>query len=231
MKIMGLQKTTLLDYPGHLAATIFLGGCNMRCPFCHNMDIVDASSLPEAVNPEEIFDFLKKRQNTLEGLCITGGEPTLNPELPDFITSVKLLGYKVKLDTNGTNPDMLINLIEQNLLDYVAMDIKSSLEQYSKLSGIPNIDTEKIKSSIKILNDSSIDHEYRTTIIKQYHTSNVIEEIGILLEGSNKHFLQNFKDSEYVPNHMLTGCTKEELVKYQSILKKYIKNVEIRGID
>lgn len=231
MKIMGLQKTTLLDYPGMVAATIFLGGCNMRCPFCHNMNIVENSSLIGEYSITEIIDFLQKRQGILDGVCITGGEPTLHPELPDFLTSIRNLGYKIKLDTNGTNPSLLENLIEANLIDYVAMDIKSSLDTYELVSGVKGIDTSKVVKSIHLLNNSSIDHEFRTTIIKDFHNLDTMEEIGKLLEGSKKYFLQSFVDSEFVPDHSLSSYKKEELLGIKSALLKYIDYVDIRGID
>ena len=231
MKIMGLQKTTLLDYPGHVAATIFLKGCNMRCPFCHNMNIVEASDLEPSYTIEEIFDFLSKRIGILDGVCITGGEPTINPELPDFIRRIKGLGFLVKLDTNGTNPQMLRKLIDEGILDYVAMDIKTGLSEYGRVCGILGIDTGKISESVKLLNNSNTDHEFRTTLMRQYHTETVMEEIGKLLEGSDKYFLQSFKDSDFVPDHSLSPLTKEELLEYKAVLQKYINNVEIRGVD
>ena len=230
MNIQGLQKTTLLDYPGHVAATIFLGGCNFRCPFCHNMNLITESS-NAAYSEEEVFSFLKKRQGILDGVCITGGEPTLCKDLPDFINKVRLLGYKIKLDTNGSNPEMLEKLISDGAVDYVAMDIKSSLSEYSKITFTDNINTELIRNSICILRASSIDYEFRTTMIKQYHSPSVMEEIGQLLNGCSVYYLQSFVDSEYVPNHELESFTKEELLLIQNQLSKYISKVVLRGID
>lgn len=231
MKILGLQKTTLLDYPGKLAATIFLAGCNMRCPFCHNMNIVEDVSYEDSFSENQVLDFLNKRLGILEGVCITGGEPTLSLDLPDFIMKIKSLGLCVKLDTNGTNPNMIKNLIDNKVIDYIAMDIKSSLSDYSKVCNVPNINTNIIKESIEIIKSSPIDYEFRTTIISQYHNTSVIKEIGLLLNGANNYFLQSFSDSQYVPNHDLTACSKNTLLSYVDILNNYINHVEIRGID
>lgn len=231
MKIMGLQKTTLLDYPGLVGTTIFLAGCNMRCPFCHNTNLIDNNTSSPEYSMEEVINFLKKRQGIIEGVCITGGEPTLNPDLHDFIQSIRSLGYKIKLDTNGSNPSVLKSLINEDLLDYVAMDIKSSLEAYPLLCGLSSFDTSSIVKAIDILNSSSIDHEYRTTVIKQYHTKEIMGDIGKLLKGSNKYYLQSFKDSDFVPDHSLSPCSKEELLSFLPILKEYVELVELRGID
>lgn len=229
MNIQGMQKTTLLDFPGHIAATVFLGGCNFRCPFCHNMNIV-LSNEPAVYSIEDIFLFLNKRKGLLDGVCITGGEPTLYSTLPDFIKEIKKIGLKVKLDTNGTNPDMIDNLLQKNLIDYVAMDIKSSLSDYSNITAIPDFNTQCIVDSIDILNNFNIDHEFRTTLIKEYHTEKVLEDIGLLLKGSPKYFLQSFVDSENVPNHTLTPFSKEELIEIREQFLKYIPLVEIRGV-
>lgn len=232
MNILGLQKTTLLDYPGCVAATIFLGGCNMRCPFCHNMNLVIADSTTvKAYTVDDIISFLEKRKGVLDGVCITGGEPTLYSDLPELIRQIKALSYKVKLDTNGTNPDMLNSLIADKLIDYVAMDIKSSLKEYPTVCGVDDIDIERINRSIHILRSSDIDHEFRTTLISEYHTQAVIQDIGVLLKGAKKYYLQSFKDSEYVPNHKLTALSYDKLSEYKIILSDYIEHVEIRGVD
>lgn len=230
MKILGLMKTTLLDYPGLVASTIFLGGCNMRCPFCHNMNLVLSSAIEE-YSQEDIFSHLEKRKGIIEGVCITGGEPTLYPDLPDLILRVKNLGYKVKLDTNGTNPEMIASLISNNLIDYIAMDIKSSIATYPVVSGIENINTDLILESINIIKNSTIDYEFRTTIINEYHDFTVIKDIATLLAGSKKYYLQNFTDSEYVPNHNLSSCDYSTLKEYKRYLQSYIDIVEIRGTN
>lgn len=229
MIISGLQKTTLLDFPGHVAATIFTSGCNMRCPFCHNMNLVAGSDAHAAYSEAEILKFLKKRQGILEGVCITGGEPTLQKDLIPFITSIKSLGYKVKLDTNGTNPSIISQLISLSLVDYVAMDIKSSLSDYPRVCGIDNFDVSPISDSIDLLKNSAIPYEFRTTVIANFHNSSIMEDIGKLLKGSMAYYLQPFVDSEFVPNHELTSPNDEELIAYRKQLLNYISKVEVRG--
>ena len=242
MKIQGLQKTTLLDYPGHVAATIFLGGCNFRCPFCHNMNIVDKdflkdASLEDEYTEEEVISFLEKRAGILEAVCITGGEPTLYSELPEFIKRIKGIGYKVKLDTNGSNPKMLQMLINDGLVDYVAMDIKSSEEKYYESIGIDSISPGKnkiideVKESINILIKSEIEYEFRTTIVDKLHSEEEVKGIGSLIKGAKRHYLQSFIDSEYVLDHSLNPVGKEKLLRFQEIMTSYVNEASIRGVD
>lgn len=249
MIISGLQKTTLLDYPGHVAATVFLGGCNFRCPFCHNMDIVilendksNVSSVSKVYSEEDILNFLKKRKEVLDGVCITGGEPTLNNELSSFLYQIKSIkknngdALLIKLDTNGTNPKMLSNLISENLIDYVAMDIKSSVDNYNELIGIESKEKcdeiiEKIKKSIIILKNSNIEYEFRTTVIKNFHDEKTMHGIGELINGADKYFIQSFKDSEFVLDHTLEAFEKEILNRYVDIMSEYAAFVSIRGVD
>lgn len=231
MKIAGLIKTTLLDYPEHLAATIFLSGCNFLCPYCHNKDlvIVDENKL-ELFKEEDLWDFLYNRRNILEGVCITGGEPTIHPSLPDFIKKIKQMGYLIKLDTNGSNPNMINQLLIDDLIDYIAMDIKNSPNKYNLTINKPLINIDIINESIKIIKNSNIPYEFRTTIVKELHTSYDIEVIGKWLEGSKVIYLQNFKPS---PNQIKEGFsehTLKTLEEYKTILEEYIKTVEIRGI-
>ena len=228
MKIKGLQKLTLLDYPGRLAATIFLGGCNMRCPFCHNASLVvrpDATEITE----EELFAFLESRRGKLSGVCVTGGEPTLNPELPSFISKIRALGYSVKLDTNGTNPDMLAALIDGGLVDYVAMDVKTSIENYGKVSGVPNIDTSKIERSIDLILRGIIPYEFRTTVVRQLHTAADFYSIGRRIEGARAYFLQSFKDSGDLIEDGFSSYSEAEISSLLDIVKVYIPNAQIRG--
>ncbi len=227
--IQGLQKTTLLDYPGHVAATVFMGGCNMRCPFCHNMDLV-STVRPPAYTEEDILSFLSKRRGILDGVCITGGEPTLYEDLPKFIGSVKDLGFMVKLDTNGTNPQMLGSLIKDKLIDYVAMDIKSSMSGYAKACGIENIKLTPIRESIGILMESSCDHEFRTTCVEEYIDDETVKDIGELIKGAKKYYLQGYVESEFVPDKSIHPVSKEKLLEYVQELEKYIDHVEIRGL-
>lgn len=230
MKICGLQKTTLLDFPGHVAATVFTGGCNFRCPFCHNSDLLgnDTSS---AYSEEEVLAFLGKRRGILEGIAITGGEPTLQPDLKDFILKARELGYRIKLDTNGYRPDILKELCEDGLVDYVAMDIKTSRERYSIVAGIPSVDMKKIEESVSFLKGGTVPYEFRTTVVKELHTADDFEKIGLWLEGSSQYFLQNFVDSENVLNPVYSSCTKEELLAFLEIVKPHVKYADLRGID
>ncbi|MBQ7356890.1 MAG: anaerobic ribonucleoside-triphosphate reductase activating protein, partial [Clostridia bacterium] len=192
MILSGLQKLTLLDFPGRIAATVFTRGCNMRCPFCHNASLVvgGADIIPE----DEFFAFLESRRGRLGGVCVSGGEPTLQADLPRFIEKIKAMDFEVKLDTNGTNPDMLSSLIDGGLLDYVAMDIKSSPEGYARVSGV-SPDMEKIKRSIELLLSDKIDYEFRTTVAKPLFSTGDFVEIGKLIKGAKRYYLQGFLDS------------------------------------
>lgn len=209
MIIGGLQKTTLLDFPNHVACIIFTKGCNFRCPFCQNSTLIGINHEDE-ISEEYIFDYLIKRQGILDGVVITGGEPTVQKDLKEFIKKIKNLGLKVKLDTNGYNPNVLKELIDENLLDYVAMDIKHSIEKYHLIVG-KNINTNYILESIKILEESNVDHEFRTTIIKEYHTIDDIIEITSYFKSDTPYYLQNFKNSSNVLDKSLHGFTNEEL--------------------
>ena len=231
MNICGYQKTTLLDYPGHVAATIFTGGCNFRCPFCHNSDLVVNSTMSPCISQEEIFSFLKKRKNVLSGICITGGEPTLQTNLSEFIKKVRSLGYKIKLDTNGYRPDVISSLLEDNLLDYIAMDIKAGLSNYAKVSGIPNLDTSKIKESISIIENSGIDYEFRTTVVKELHNRQDFLEISEMLSSSSPYFIQSFKDSGNILTPGLSSCDTDTLNQYRAIVKNKLPFSSLRGIE
>ncbi len=233
MHICGLNKTTLLDYPKHLAATIFLAGCDFRCPFCHNSSLVLPAHYPEPVSTEEILYFLEKRSSILEGVCITGGEPTIQKDLPDFIEAIKKLGLKVKLDTNGNHPDMLAYLLEKNLLDYIAMDIKNSLEKYPLTIGYSKtaaFSAKSIEDCVTLLQNCSIPYEFRTTIVKELHTHEDMHNIGKWLKGSAVYFLQSFEDSGQILTDGLSAHTKNTLLEFQEILSNYIKQVDLRGI-
>ena len=237
MRIKGLQKTTLLDYPGHVAATIFLGGCNFLCPFCHNMNIVDEdeSDIPE----DEIIDFIKKRSSLLDGVCITGGEPTLNDELEDFLRGIKSISdgsLLIKLDTNGTNPEMIERLINERLIDYIAMDVKSSKEKYYEAIGLSKEYVEeeiikKIEKSIGIIMNSDIEYEFRTTVMKRLHDEKTIEGIGKMIYGAKRHYIQSFVDSEYVKDHTLEAYDNEELYRFREIIGKSVMEANVRGVD
>lgn len=231
MKINGLNKTTLLDYPEHLAATIFTGGCNFRCPFCHNAGLVLETGKQPVIPEEEVISFLQKRKGILAGVCITGGEPTLQSDLKDFIRQVKEMGYLVKLDTNGYRSDVLKELLEEGLLDYVAMDIKTSPERYPVLTGVGKVDTDVICESVKLLQSNNIPYEFRTTVVKELHSKEDFVRIADWLAGSRTLYLQAYRDSENVIQSGYSGCTREEMEEYAQILRKTISKVEIRGMD
>jgi pyruvate formate lyase activating enzyme len=229
MQINGFQKLTLLDYPGKMACTIFTSGCNFRCPFCHNASLVLPGRERDIFEQEEILDYLQKRQGILEGVCVTGGEPLIQNGLEDFLEKVKKLGYKIKLDTNGSFPERLQNIIKSGLIDCVAMDIKNSKEHYSKTIGVENFDISPICDSVNILRNSSIDYEFRTTVTKELHSENDFEAIGQWLKGAKLFFLQNFVDSGDLIGTDLHPLSENELIQAKTILNQYIDKVFIRG--
>lgn len=230
MKIKGIQKLTLLDYPEKLACTIFTYGCNLRCPFCQNGSLVLENRYKNNnISKNELLEFLEKRKNILDGICISGGEPLINEDIYELFKEIKSLGYLIKLDTNGTFPEKIEKAIKEKLVDYIAMDIKNSKNKYLKTSGINNLDISKIEKSVEILKNSNIDYEFRTTIIEEYHDKKDIEEIGNWLKGSNKYFLQYYTYSEDIIGEKLTKPNKETMDLYKNILEKNIKTVEIRG--
>ena len=237
MKILGLQKLTLLDYPGHISAIVFLGGCNFRCPFCQNSSLVQRPAELPIVTEEEFFSFLKKRSGILEGVCVTGGEPTLSPELPDFLSSIKSAGYLVKLDTNGTNPDMLGSLIAEKTVDYVAMDIKAGRANYGHVCGIKNPSTaesllEKVRTSVELLKNSPLEYEFRTTMVKGLHTQSDFEDISQWISGCKAYYLQSFRDCDEVlqKNHSFSAFSTEEMQHFLSIVQKEIPQACLRGV-
>lgn len=236
MLIYGLQKLSLLDYPGKLAATIFTGGCNLRCPFCHNASLVTHLTGDGRISEEELFSFLEKRKGMLDGVCITGGEPLLQDDLADFIIKIRELGYLIKLDTNGTFPEKLESLIRRNLVDYVAMDIKNSYNKYPQTVGVTGFDATPVFDSARLLMKSAVDYEFRTTLVKAFHTATEIEEIGRTVEGAERYYLQNFEDSGDLVGFGcdsesidMEGFTQDELLQFQSILANFVNFVEIRN--
>lgn len=227
--IVGYQKTTLLDYPGHLAATIFLGGCNYRCPFCHNAEILQITEKTSFINEQNILSHLLKRKGILEGVCITGGEPTLHDELPELLSKIKDLGYQIKLDTNGSNPSIIKTLYEHHLIDYIAMDIKNDLAHYAATCGCATIDCSLILTSIDYIKNSGIDYEFRTTVTKELHSEQTILEIGKLLEGSKRYFIQNYRESEHVLEKRFHPIDPQTLQRYLALLKPLLPNSFLRG--
>lgn len=231
MNICGYQKTTLLDYPGHVAATVFTGGCNFRCPFCHNSDLVINPGSFNRIDEEVIFTFLNKRKSILSGICITGGEPTLQPDLCDFIKKIRSFGYKVKLDTNGYRPQVISELLSKNVLDYIAMDVKAGRSNYSNVSGVPDLDINNINETISCIENSGIAYEFRTTIVKELHTEQDFYEIREMLSSKSPYYIQSFKDSGNIFTPGLSSCSKETLEHYLSLVKEKIPSSFLRGID
>jgi pyruvate formate lyase activating enzyme len=228
MDINGIQKLTLLDYPGQCACTVFLAGCNLRCPFCHNASLV-LGGAEAAMTEEELLAFLGKRKGLLDGVCVTGGEPTLRPDLPDFIRKIKSMGYLVKLDTNGSNPNMLRQLIDAKLVDYVAMDIKNCPERYAQTCGGVDI-LPQVAESLAILKENRVEYELRTTLCKPFHDENAMEAMGKWLSGTKNYYLQNFVDSGDLIGSEVSGFTKEEMEALHKCVLPHIPTTRIRGI-
>ncbi len=226
MRISGIQKLTLLDYPGKTACIIFCYGCNFLCPFCHNALLVTEKA-ESFISEEEILAFLKKRQGILDGVCVTGGEPTLQKDLKEFLGKIKALGYSVKLDTNGYKPDTLKEIIGEGLCDYVAMDIKNTPEKYALTVG-REIDTDKISESIAVLREGKVPCEFRTTVVKDFHTKEDIKEIAELLKGDIPWYLQQFKDSGQLIEEGLSAYGKEEMKELTEAAKEIKPNANLR---
>ena len=229
MQIIGLQKLTLLDFPGRLACTVFLGGCNLRCPFCHNASLVLPRSQRDCMTADELLAFLQKRRGRLQGVCVTGGEPTLCPDLPDLLRQIHLLGFEAKLDTNGTNPALLRALLNEGLVDYVAMDIKNSPARYAETCGGADVLTQ-VKESAALLMESGVDYEFRTTLAHPLHTLEDMAAIGRWLHGANRYFLQQFVDSGDLIGTGLTPFTPGEMEAMREAVLPYIKETTLRGI-
>lgn len=230
MKIFGLQKLTLLDYPGKVACTVFTGGCNFRCPFCHNGQLVTGWEKQEPLEEEEIFRFLQKRKGILDGVCISGGEPLLQEDLPEFVKKLKGLGYSVKLDTNGSMPERLKYLAGQGLLDYVAMDIKNAPCKYGETIGCAGYDAGGVEESVRFLLKGELCYEFRTTVVREFHRREDFEEIGRWIRGAKSYYLQQFVDSGNLIGAGLHGYDREILEQALEVVKKYVEHAEIRGI-
>lgn len=229
-KIYGLEKMSLVDYDGHICATIFLASCNFRCPFCHNSSLVLDTDKLISYDDKEIYSYLEKRRGMLDAVCITGGEPTLNENLEDIIDKIKSLGYLVKLDSNGTRPNVLKHLIDTKKVDYIAMDIKSSLANYKKVAGITNDNLiDRVKESIELLKTSKIDYEFRTTLVKELHSEDDIHEIGELIQGASKFYFQKFTDHGECIKEGFHEVDIDTANKYLSIIQKYVENAALRG--
>ena len=231
MRISGLQKLTLLDFPGHTACTVFTGGCNYRCPFCHNAELVlrpeEQPEIPEA----EFFALLEKRRGLLDGVAVTGGEPTLQPDLPEFLSRIRDLGYAVKLDTNGTRPDLLKRLVREGLVQYAAMDIKNSPARYAETAGAADPQLDRIRESAAFLLTGTVPYEFRTTVVQELHRPEDLQEIGRWLRGAERYFLQGFTDSGDLIREGLHPCSREELDRLLAAVKPFIPAAELRGVD
>lgn len=231
MKIYGFNKLTLLDYPGHVGATLFLGGCNFRCPYCQNGNLVLCPENEPFIPEDEVLQYLKKRQGILEGVCISGGEPTLHKRLSDLIRKIKELGYLVKLDSNGTNPTMIKALWQEQLIDFVAMDIKSSRDNYAMAAGCRTLNMSAIQESVEFLLSGCIEYEFRTTVVRELHSAEDFEDIRDWLAGCSAYYLQAYRDSDHVIGSGYSSYSKEELLGFMGILTEKIPLVKLRGID
>ena len=231
MKIHGLQKMTLLDFPGKVACTVFLGGCDLRCPFCHNAELIDGTA-PAVMDEEELLAFLKKRQGLLEGVAVTGGEPLLRgTELVSLAEKIRDLGYPLKLDTNGTHPERLARLTEAGLVSYVAMDIKNSPDRYAETSGLEKMDLGPVRESVSLLMGGKTEYEFRTTTVAELHDEASFRKIGEWLRGAKRYYLQKFTDRDTVPFEGFHAPADGEMCRYLEIVRKDVPAAELRGVE
>lgn len=230
MLISGIQKLSLLDYPEKICCTIFTSGCNYRCPFCHNASILQPNPRTPAILEEEVLKFLKKRKGLIDGVCITGGEPLLQPKIAEFIAKIRELGFLVKLDTNGSFPDKLNELIEADLLDYVAMDVKNSPEKYGLTVGTENYDIRPVEESISLLLSGKLPYEFRTTVVRELHTCGDFQKIAHWIQGAEHYYLQSFVDSEDVLISGFHSCSREELQEFLKVVQTLVPSAKLRGM-
>ena len=230
MIIHVLQKLTLLDYPDKVACTVFTAGCNFRCPFCHNASLVLPEQFSAAIDENDIISFLKKRKGVLDAVCITGGEPLLQPDILEFIKKIKNIGYLVKLDTNGSFPDKLKEIVSSGVIDYVAMDIKNSEKNYAKTCGLEKFDFDSIKRSVDFLLSGPTGYEFRTTAVREFHNEQAFRDITTLISGAENYFIQNYIDSGDTVGEKCSGFTEKELSSFVDIVRPYVKNISTRGI-
>lgn len=230
MKIYGLQKMTLLDYPGRVACTVFTGGCNLRCPFCHNSALVTNLNANDSYESDEIIEFLRGRVGLLDGVCVTGGEPLLQIGISGFLRKIKQLGFKIKLDTNGTFPDKLADIVEEGLADYVAMDIKNCPEKYAQTVGIKDFDISGIVRSVDFLRNGKVEYEFRTTVVKEFHTVDDIKKAAKFIKGAKRYYLQNFVDSGNLIGSDMHPVSPETLKEMAKAANSFVYEVKTRGI-
>lgn len=230
MVIHGLQKMTVLDFPGKIACTVFTAGCNLRCPFCHNARLVTHPEADERLDEQEVLSYIYKRKGMLDGVCITGGEPLLQPDIKQFIEKIKETGLLLKLDTNGCYPEKLRELLDAGLVDYVAMDIKNSPAEYGKTVGVENFDITPIKQSIEIIKQSGVDYEFRTTVVRELHTKESLLDAAGLIAPTKRWFLQSFVDSGDTIGSGFSAYDKEFMKELQESVSQIVENAELRGI-
>ncbi len=231
MDFSGWEKLSLVDYDDNITTTLFMAGCNFRCPFCHNRDLVLHPEHAPTIPWSEIMEYLKKRQGVLDAVCVSGGEPTLMPDLEEKLRDIKSLGFLVKLDSNGSNPLLLRKLVSMSLVDYVAMDIKNSKKRYAETIGFKTYDLSKIEESVKFLMESGIGYEFRTTMMEEFHDEEAIKEIGEWIAGAKRYFLQLYIESEHVIQTGHTPIPKEKAERFLEILKPYVPNAKLRGYE
>ena len=230
MKICGFQKMTMLDFPGKVACTVFTGGCNFRCPFCHNALLVTDIDESNTFDEDEIIAYLYKRKGIIDGVCITGGEPLMQKDIAEFLEKVKATGMPVKLDTNGSYPQKLRELVEKGLVDFVAMDIKNSKEKYPVTVGLNQYDISKVEESISFLLSDAVDYEFRTTVVKEFHTKEDIADIAKWISGAKRYFLQGFVDSGNLIGSGMTAVSPQEMVEFCKKAQDFVPNTVLRGI-
>lgn len=230
MLICGLQKLSMVDYPGKLAATIFTGGCNLRCPFCHNAPLVIGTAQAPVLEESEVLDFLNRRKGLLDGVVLTGGEPLLHPDAADFLKKLRKLGFSVKLDTNGCYPEQLRRILEEHLVDYVAMDLKNSPDKYTQTVGLKNFDLAPVEESIRLLKTGCIDYEFRTTVVRELHTTQDILALAKWAQGAPRYFLQHFADSGNLISRGLHEVPPPEMDAMAQAAKPFFGKVLLRGV-
>ena len=230
MRILGLQKLSLLDFPGKVAATVFTGGCDLRCPFCHNAPLVLPGRGTSALDAGAVLDFLASRRGLLDGVVLSGGEPLLQPDAADFLAEVKAMGFAVKLDTNGCHPDALADILDRRLADYVAMDIKNSLEKYPWTVGVPGFDTAPVERSAQLLMEGPADYEFRTTLVRPFHEVGDMETIGRWLRGARRYYLQAFVDSGDLVGGGCAPFTPEEMEGFLQAARPFFQSAALRGL-
>ncbi len=224
------MKMTLLDFPGKVACTVFLGGCDLRCPFCHNSELLDMGA-PAQMEEEELYAFLRKRVGLLDGVAFTGGEPLLRTDLIPVMRKIRDMGFEIKLDTNGTHPQRLKEIVSEGLVDYVAMDIKNSPDKYGVTCGLPDLDISNVSESIQFLLSDAVDYEFRTTVVSPYHDEESFQKIGPWIEGAKRYFLQEFVDRETVKYQGLSACTEAQMQSFLRIVTPFVKEASLRGIS